>query len=275
MAKSSDSILLAHILSQTQANISFLAAQDIISPADASDMITRLATAQTKRSYSTDQQTNGFNALAIAPAPSHSPVAEPQAVAPPVRRNIPAPPPRVQKAKAIWAYNDDGTEPNDLSFSAGEIIEIVDETNGDWWTGKCRGRQGLFPSNHVEKISTPATSPPPAPSPVNVPTAAPWVPAMGMPSQPPGYQTPPQGYQGYGQEKPAYRPFGAAYHGLDQPPPASGGVNSVGLQHEETEHKEKKSKYGKLGNTMATSAAGGVGFGAGAAIGSGIINSIF
>ena len=47
-----------------------------------------------------------------------------------------------------------------------------------------------------------------------------------------------------------YRPFGAAYHGADQPPPASG-VNSVGLQHNDQEHEKKKSKFGKLGNTVS------------------------
>ncbi|KAF8656795.1 hypothetical protein AX16_002347 [Volvariella volvacea WC 439] len=74
-------------------------------------------------------------------------------------------------------------------------------------------------------------------------------------------------------EKVPYRPFGAAYHGMDAPPPAGTGVNTVGLQ--EVDQSKKKSKFGGLGNTMAHSAAGGVGFGAGAAIGSGIVNAIF
>ncbi|KAI0073689.1 SH3-domain-containing protein, partial [Panus rudis PR-1116 ss-1] len=259
---SKDSVLLAHILSQTQANISFLAAQDYISGQDATDMITRLAAAQTKKNKgNVDSITNAVSNVSISePTPAPASHASPP---PPARRNIPAPPPRVQKAKAIWAYNEDGREPNDLSFSAGEIIEIVDETNADWWTGKCRGKQGLFPSNHVEKITSSASSPPPPPAPVPVPTAAPWGSGpVSMPyaqPQPYGYEQPAPQYQN---EKPAYRPFGAAYHGADVPPPAGGG-NSVGLQHDAGEHEKKKSKYGKLGNTMATSAAGGVGFGAG------------
>ncbi|KAK7691117.1 hypothetical protein QCA50_006220 [Cerrena zonata] len=263
----SDAAFLQHILSQTQANITFLASQGHISTTDATDMITRLATAHNKKATSPNHLAHSVQSLAIAPSAS---IPTP-AVELPARRNIPVPPPRVQKAKALWAYNEDGSEPNDLSFSSGEIVEIVDETNADWWTGKCRGRQGLFPSNHVEKINTPGAVSAPAPA---IPTAAPWVPAVGAPAAPPSYQTAPGGYQGYGQEKPAYRPFGAAYHGADQPPPAAG-VNAVGLQHDDKEHEKKKSKYGKLGNTMATSAAGGVGFGAGAAIGSGIIGAIF
>ena len=88
----------------------------------------------------------------------------------------------------------------------------MDETNADWWTGKVKGKQGLFPSNYVEKISTAAAS----------------APATG---------------------KPAYRPFGAAYHGMDNPPPpGQGAVNSVGLQ--EQDDSQKKSKYGNMKNTV-------------------------
>jgi len=178
---------------------------------------------------------------------------------PPVTRtpSAPAPPPRTQRVKATWGYNEDGTESNDLVFSEGDVIEIVDETNADWWTGKCNGRQGLFPSSYVKKIEAPAASaysPPPA-----------WTPAMSMPFVEPNAYQPPQ-------EKPAYKPFGAAYHGSDAPPPV-GGTNSVGLQ--EVNQEKKKSRFGKYGNTMAQSAAGGVGFGAGAAIGGGLINAIF
>ena len=67
-----------------------------------------------------------------------------------------------------------------------------------------------------------------------------------MPSaQVPDYQ-PGGGYQPqpYGGEKAPYRPFGAAY-GNDMPPPN-------GLQPEDPkEGKEKKKKFGKLGNTVS------------------------
>jgi hypothetical protein len=52
----------------------------------------------------------------------------------------------------------------------------------------------------------------------------------------------------------------AAHHGSDLPPAV--GKNSVGLMQDPGQDK-KKSKYGALGNTMAHSAAGDVGFGAG------------
>jgi LAS seventeen-binding protein 1/2 len=55
----------------------------------------------------------------------------------------------------------------------------------------------------------------------------------------------------------------AAHHGADTPPPSvSGETNSVGLQQDPAQE-AKKSKFSGMKNTMAHSAAGGVGFGAG------------
>ncbi|RPD60966.1 SH3-domain-containing protein [Lentinus tigrinus ALCF2SS1-7] len=253
--------LLAHILSQTQQNISFLAAQNYISPTEAAELITRLSqgSATSSAASSTDTLANSVNNLALGPARTPEPA-----------RRIPPPPARqnVQKARALWAYNEDGREPNDLSFSSGEIIEIVDETNGDWWTGKCRGKQGLFPSNHVEKIDSGAAysaSPPPPPMPM-----------MSMPSSPSYYSPPPGPPQPYGM--PSNPEKAALYQSQYAPPPPAPVVVQapapVQVQQAPAEP-PKKNKFGKLGSTMANSAAGGVGFGAGAAIGSGIVNAIF
>ena len=138
-------------------------------------------------------------------------------------------------------------EPNDLSFSAGEIVEIVEETNEDWWTGKCRGRQGLFPSNHVEKIEGGSSGPPP---PVSS-APSPWAGAVAMPSaQVPDY--PSGGYQPtYGGAKAPYGSYGPGpSYGNDMPPP-----NAVQHHDEHKEHKDGKDKkgkkFGKLGNTVS------------------------
>jgi len=212
--------LLTHVVSQMQHNVDFLVSQNYISSVDASAIMSKL------------------------PSNSYVP---PRAVAPPARRNIPQPTPQIVQARALWAYNEKGQEPDDLSFSVGDVIEIVEETNQDWWMGKVHGRQALFPSNYVEKIES--TSPPV------------YNPERNLAVQAPA------------DEKAVYRPFMAAHHGTDMPP-ASGAVNSVGLQ-EAPGQEAKKSKFGKYGNTMAHSAAGGVGFGAGAAIGGGLVRAIF
>ena len=50
-------------------------------------------------------------------------------------------------------------------------------------------------------------------------------------------------------EKKPYKPFGAAYQGLDAPPPASQGVNSIGLQEKEGTD-GKKDKLGQYKSTV-------------------------
>ncbi|GBE87893.1 SH3 domain-containing protein [Sparassis latifolia] len=248
--------LLAHVVSQVQRDVSFLVSHDYISAADAADIVSRLPDAK-----KADGLVNGVKNMAIrTPPPEAIPVALTGRRIPPP----PAPSPRVQRAKALWAYNEDGQEPNDLSFSADEIVEILDETNTDWWTGKCRGRQGLFPSNHVEKLTTHSSPPPPA--------------LMGMPMAPMSMQSPmqPQPYTPYMPEKASYAP---TYGGYPPPPPQPMMQQTppppVIVQTAAPPEQPKKHRFGRLGNTMANAAAGGVGFGAGAAIGGGIVDAIF
>lgn len=242
-------VLLAHVATQLQLNISFLESQNYMSAEDADSMreiISRLpgGAGQSVVTTSYNVINPAIVTRAISPpadmprgrAIPHLPVQVPP-TSPPTTTSSQQP----RLVKAIWAYNEDGGEPNDLSFAAGELIEVVLEKNEDWWLGRVRGREALFPSNHVESLDA---------------STIPQADAVATTAKKP------------------YRPFGAALHGTDKPPAAGVGVNSVGLQ-EASGQAEKKNKYGKYGNTMAHSAAGGVGFGAGAAIGGGLIRAIF
>ncbi|KAF8968032.1 hypothetical protein BDZ97DRAFT_1800581, partial [Flammula alnicola] len=217
--------LLAHVISQIEQNVSFLASQNYISQGDASAILTKLPNVDGNRSAS------GISGLAarLSNMTTRSPA--------------PAAPSALPQAKALWAYT--GDDADDLSFSPGDIIEIVEETNADWWTGRVHGKQGLFPSTYVERLAEPG----PIQSGAATPTAK------------------------------AYKPFGAAYHGVGAPPPPGQGVNNVGLQ-EAPGTEAKKDKFGKYKSTvnnfylitsncqltsfqLAHSAVGGVGFGAG------------
>ncbi|XP_060767907.1 unconventional myosin-Ie isoform X1 [Neoarius graeffei] len=62
----------------------------------------------------------------------------------------PKPKPQVPQCKALYAY--DAQDTDELSFNADDIIEIVMEDASGWWTGRLRGKQGLFPNNYVTKI---------------------------------------------------------------------------------------------------------------------------
>ncbi|KAI1778344.1 BAR-domain-containing protein [Hypoxylon cercidicola] len=59
-----------------------------------------------------------------------------------------APPP--ETATALYDYSAQAE--NDISFRAGDIIEIVSRTQNEneWWIGKCHGKQGQFPGNYVK-----------------------------------------------------------------------------------------------------------------------------
>jgi len=102
-------------------------------------------------------------------------------------------------------------------MSTGDIIDIVEESNPDWWTGRNRGRQGLFPSNYVLKL--PQEEPP-------------------EPYQEKSYGAP--GNINYGNHHPPQQ----INSGDDTP-----AVNSIGLQPDEGQDK-KKEKFGKFGNTV-------------------------
>uniref|UniRef100_A0A8B9JI34 Osteoclast-stimulating factor 1 n=1 Tax=Astyanax mexicanus TaxID=7994 RepID=A0A8B9JI34_ASTMX len=62
----------------------------------------------------------------------------------------PKPKPQVPQCKALYAY--DAQDTDELSFNADDIIEITMEDASGWWTGRLRGKQGLFPNNYVTKI---------------------------------------------------------------------------------------------------------------------------
>ena len=64
-------------------------------------------------------------------------------------------------ANVVHALFDfDASDPTDLSFVKGDIIHVTafESRNHDgqvhegWWEGECKGKQGMFPANYVEKL---------------------------------------------------------------------------------------------------------------------------
>ncbi|THH21262.1 hypothetical protein EW146_g246 [Bondarzewia mesenterica] len=252
--------LVSHIVSQTRQNVEFLVSQDEISREAGREILAKLPSASTASILALSEQTSRL----MIPEPTISaPVSPPPPAStelgPPVRRNVPPPPVQLSRAKAIWGYNENGQEQNDLSFRAGDVIEVVAETNADWWTGKINGKQGLFPSNYVEKMDSSSFSPPSYPPDIRK-SPVPYGPSYQSPP-PSNYQlAPPAQYM------PPAPPQG--YNPYMGPPMQPAPVQVV---QQEAPPQQKPSRFGGLGQT----AAGGVGFGAGSAVGSGIINAIF
>jgi uncharacterized protein YgiM (DUF1202 family) len=54
--------------------------------------------------------------------------------------------------KANWDYGGTGNADRDLTFKAGEEIEVL-EAEGDWWLGtNAQGKKGYFAGNYVQKV---------------------------------------------------------------------------------------------------------------------------
>uniref|UniRef100_A0A672HIP4 Intersectin 2a n=1 Tax=Salarias fasciatus TaxID=181472 RepID=A0A672HIP4_SALFA len=52
--------------------------------------------------------------------------------------------------QVIAMYNYTAANQDELSFSKGQLITILDKTNPDWWKGEAGGVTGLLPTNYVK-----------------------------------------------------------------------------------------------------------------------------
>ncbi|XP_024879180.1 rho guanine nucleotide exchange factor 4-like isoform X3 [Temnothorax curvispinosus] len=53
----------------------------------------------------------------------------------------------VMLAEAVWDHV--AMEPEELAFRAGDVIDVLDTLDRDWWWGSCRGEHGWFPAAFV------------------------------------------------------------------------------------------------------------------------------
>jgi len=86
----------------------------------------------------------------IPPKPTVVPT---EAEKPPLPQKPTLPPKPEPKEYAHTLYDFVGDPAlGQMSFSAGDKIEILKKHNSGWWTGELRGTKGLFPMNFVEVI---------------------------------------------------------------------------------------------------------------------------
>ncbi|KAL4062230.1 SH3 domain-containing protein, partial [Scleroderma citrinum] len=240
-----------HIIAQTKQNIELLIAHRHITEADGQFILARLPNVEKDTAIAAlTKQASRLNVSSRCVVP---------------------------KCRALWDWSSE--DPNDLGFHAGEIIEIISETNAEWWTGRNRaGKQGVFPATYKYSSPTPPQqypSPPGVIQPYTPPPSRP-PPQYGPPGGPPPHQYgpppgPPQPYgpppgppQHYGPPPGPPQPYGpppGPVYYPSGPPPNNKPPSQLAPA-------PQQGKLNNLGTTMAQSAASGVGFGAGASSGS-------
>ena len=50
-------------------------------------------------------------------------------------------------------YENEPDDDDELAFNEGDIIDVLDADDDDWWTGRTQsGSVGTFPSNYVTRL---------------------------------------------------------------------------------------------------------------------------
>jgi len=122
--------------------------------------------------------TQPANYQSMSPAPSGDfrsmatqPVAQPPVSQPPRPASMIVNSGNVRMCRGLHDYT--GTQPNELSFRAGDLIKIIEKDPSGWWVGELNGKMGFFPSTDwVEEVTTPSPvvqQTPSAPTPLPTP----------------------------------------------------------------------------------------------------------
>ncbi|RCN37660.1 SH3 domain protein, partial [Ancylostoma caninum] len=73
-------------------------------------------------------------------------------VRPAPRPNKPKPPAKPRLYPVVKAlYDYDAQDTDELSFSAGDEIELMQKHDSGWWQGKIGDKIALFPANYVQE----------------------------------------------------------------------------------------------------------------------------
>jgi len=63
---------------------------------------------------------------------------------------LPLPPAAKKKVVAVARHAYQPREEGEIGFSAGDLIEVLEQNETGWWVGIASGQRGEFPGNHVE-----------------------------------------------------------------------------------------------------------------------------
>ena len=198
--------------------------------------------------------------IAVSKAPSNqssASLAAPAGSPPTQRRSSVSSTSKGEYAEAIYDYAPQQSD--DLRLSRGDKITVLEKVSDAWWKGSVNGRSGMFPANYVKLYSAPSED---SRSAVNV------APPPSYQQSQPFYQQPQQQpYYQQQMQQPYYQQSQSTLNIPGQIPVGQPPVQQQ-PQQQQGQHSGSFKRFGsKLGDAAI--------FGAGATIGSDLINSIF
>ncbi|KAI7901215.1 SH3 domain-containing protein [Cokeromyces recurvatus] len=289
----SEKAFAEHILYSIRKELELLKTHHYIEPQTYNEILNMLPkdVNNMNRGYSTPAAKHSFSGTTMPSPTANDAISSNNGMPPPPSyedsRN------KLGTAEALYDYR--GENPStDLDLKQGDIIQLVEFVNNDWWKGTVNGKTGIFPSNYVKKIESPmnekkslnSTPPPPPPSErdsYGSYTSSPLPPKQDSYNYPP---PPPQQYNSYTPPPPqattytpppppqatTYTPPPPQQMSYAPPPVQQVASTSSAPAAVEGQHESKFSTFGKkLAENVASSAT----WGFGATIGSNVANSIF
>ena len=154
-------------------------------------------------------------------------------------------------------YQFDPQQDGDLGLKPGDKVQLLEKLSPEWYKGSCNGRTGIFPANYVKPAFSGSNGPSNLPPP-------PQYKAQEL------QQIPTQNSAASSYQQQPFPPPSTNYYQQPQqqpqqaPPPQQ---QQQQQQQHQSSHSHLKSFGSKLGNAAI--------FGAGARIGSDIVNNIF
>lgn len=237
-------------------------------------MATRELDANTNINTNTNTTDNGASAEMKSAVPAVESVSvNPSSSSINEKRRPPAPPAASVNEEYVEAiYDFSPQQSDDLPLSTGDKVKIIERMSDAWWKGSCNGRVGVFPSNYVkvynmESSSSSRQQPPPS-----------YTPPVQQQQQPSAKYYEQQPYQ---QQQPYYQqlqpPSTVSLSSQQQPQQLQQAYQAPVQQvvqepqQQGRHHSGASGAFKKFGSQLGNAAI----FGAGATIGSDLVNSIF
>ncbi|CAO3587611.1 unnamed protein product [Absidia cylindrospora] len=289
MASRDNTALANHVLQSIQKDLDFLKSHQYLNTQAYNDILhilpTHLSDNSTGSSYGGGSPYSNKGTMP-SPAANYNNIAG----------TPPPPPPNYSTATSLESvealYDFQGQNPQDLSFRQGDIIQVTEHVNNDWWKGSLQGRTGLFPSGYVQKCIAPPrqekSTPPSTPARNSMPPPPP--PSMGQPPSnlpPPAASTNNYAYPPPPSASPSNNAMASNSYAYPPPPPQqqqqqqqynNTGYTPPPTQPAPEQHTESSGAAGKasglfqkVGGQLATAAT----YGFGGTIGSEAAHALF